>query len=51
MTIQKLDPKDYKGKEFSLKYFTTGYYDIEKTEEGFQITYKKFDNVTEVLQR
>ena len=48
MTIQKLNPKDYKGKEFSLKYFTTGYYDFEKTEEGFQITYKKFDNVTEM---
>ena len=48
MTIQKLDPKDYQGKEFVLKYSTKGYYDIEKSEEGFQITYKKFDTVTEM---
>ena len=48
MTILKLDPKDYQGREFVLKYSTTGYYDIEKLEEGFQITYKKFDTVTEM---
>ena len=48
MTIQKLHPKDYQGKKFVLKYSTTGYYHIEKSEEGFQITYKKFDNVTEM---
>ena len=48
MTIQKLHPKDYQGKEFVLKYSTTGYYDIEKSEEGFQITYKKFESVKEM---
>lgn len=48
MRIQKLDPKNYQGREFVLKYSTTGYYDIEKLEEGFQITYKKFDTVTDM---
>lgn len=48
MIIQKLNPKDYQGKEFALKYFTKGYYDIEKSENGFQITYKKFDAITEM---
>ena len=48
MTIQKLDPKDYQGKEFVLKYSTKGYYDIEKSENGFQITYEKFDTITEM---
>lgn len=48
MTIQKLYLEDYQGKEFVLKYSTTGYYDIKKSEEGFQITYKKFHNTTEM---
>lgn len=48
MKIQKLDPKDYQGREFVLKYSTKGYYDIEKSEEGFRITYRNFDTVIEM---
>lgn len=48
MTIIKLHPKDYQGKEFVLKYSTTGYYDIKKSEDSFQIIYKKFESVTEM---
>lgn len=48
MIILKLNPKDYQGKEFVLKYSTTGYYDIEKSDEGFRIIYKNFDTPTEM---
>lgn len=43
MKIARLDPTIYKGKPFTLTYSTAGYYDIEKTEEGFGFAYKFFD--------
>lgn len=48
MIISKLNREEYAGKKFVLKYFTKGYYDIEKTPEGFLFTYKTFDKVTEM---
>lgn len=41
--IKKLDKETYAGQKFTLHYYTKGYYDIESTETGFQISYKSFD--------
>ena len=48
MEIKKLDSKMYKGRKFILRYITSGYYDIEKSNTGFQIEYKRFDKPTEM---
>lgn len=48
MVIKKLNKEDYAGKKFTLRYFTNGYFDIEKTKNGFSITYKKFSEITEM---
>ena len=48
MIIEKLNKEQYAGKKFTLRYFTKGYYDIEKTENGFSFTYKKFAEMTEM---
>ena len=48
MIIKKLDKKEYAGKRFELKYYTKGYYDIEKVDDGFEFTYKSFDSVKEM---
>lgn len=48
MEIKKLDRKMYEGRKFTLRYTTNGYYDIAKTNMGFQIEYKDFDNPTEM---
>mgnify|MGYP003292419884 FL=1 len=48
MIIEKLNKEEYAGKKFTLRYFTKGYYDIEKTENGFSFTYKKFAEMTEM---
>lgn len=47
MIITKLNKEEYAGKKFILKYFTKGYFDIEKTSEGFFFTYKTFEKVTQ----
>lgn len=47
MNIQKLDREKYAGKKFIARYLTKGYYDIEKTSQGFIFTYKTFDKATE----
>lgn len=49
MVISKLDKKEYAGKKFVLRYLTKGYYDIERTKEGFSFTYRLFDKVTEMM--
>lgn len=43
MTIRELNKEEYAGKKFSLKYSTKGYFDIEKSPDGFFFTYKAFD--------
>ena len=48
MVIKKLNKEDYAGKKFTLRYFTNAYFDIEKTENGFSFTYKKFSEITEM---
>lgn len=48
MEIKKLDRKMYEGRSFTLRYITNGYYDIAKTNTGFQIEYKHFANPTEM---
>ena len=49
MVIKKLNKEDYAGKKFTLRYFTNGYFDIERTKNGFSITYKKFYEITEMF--
>ena len=46
--IIQLDKENYSGKEFTLKYKTEGYYDIESTATGFKINYKTFDEPKEM---
>lgn len=48
MKIERLDPALYKGRPFVLTYSTTGYYDIERTNEGFGFTHKSFDKTQEI---
>lgn len=45
--ISKLDKQNYAGKEFVVRYTTNGYYDIERNDSGFQISYKAFDTPVE----
>ena len=45
--ISKLDKQNYAGKEFVVRYTTNGYYDIERNDAGFQISYKAFDTPVE----
>ncbi len=47
MIISKLDKQSYAGKEFVVRYTTNGYYDIERNDSGFQISYKAFDTPVE----
>ena len=41
--ITKLDAEQYAGQKFTLRYMTNGYYDIHRTDIGFQIVYESFD--------
>ena len=43
MHVQRLEPEKYKGQKFSVRYETNGYYDIRRTDAGFQIGYVRFD--------
>ncbi len=45
MEIKKLDKQKYTGKRFFTDYTTSGYYDIIRTDSGFDICYKKFDRI------
>lgn len=47
MEIIKLNPKEYAGQKFSVHYTTNGYYDIVRTDSGFEIAYKRFDKPVE----
>lgn len=46
--ILELDKEKYIGKSFKLHYMTKGYYDIEQTKSGFDISYKLFDKIKEM---
>lgn len=45
--IVELHQELYKGKEFTVRYVTSGYYDIEPVKAGFQIQYKSFEEPIE----
>ena len=46
--IVELDKESYNGKKFTLRYVTKGYYDIESTKKGFDISYKNFSETKEM---
>ena len=46
MEIIKLDAEQYAGQKFTLRYMTNGYYDIHRTDMGFQIAYERFEKPT-----
>lgn len=48
MEFVKLDPEQYAGQKFTLRYRTNGYYDIRRTDMGFQIGYEHFEKPTEM---
>lgn len=48
MEIIKLEQEVYKGQKFTLRYKTNGYYDIRRTDKGFQIVYGRFEKPTEM---
>ena len=48
MEIIKLDAEQYAGQKFTLRYMTNGYYDIHRTDMGFQIAYVRFEKPTEM---
>lgn len=48
MIISKLNRDEYEGKKFIAKYYTKGYYDIHRTENGFEFLYTKFDEEKEM---
>ena len=48
MVIFKLDKEDYQGKKFTLRYLTNGYYDIQRTSNGFEFVYTEFDDEKEM---
>ena len=45
--IVELHQELCKGKEFAVRYVTSGYYDIEPVKAGFQIQYKSFEEPIE----
>lgn len=53
MEIKKLNKEKYAGKRFTVKYKSSGYYDIKKEDAGFKIEYillkkpieKSFDDI------
>ena len=47
MEIVKLDPAEYSGKKFTVRYQTNGYYDICREESGFRIEYRTFGKTVE----
>ena len=48
MEIRKLDSEQYAGQKFAVRYMTDGYYDIQRTDKGFQIAYERFEKPTEM---
>lgn len=49
MEIKILNKEKYKGKKFTVRYKTNGYFDIKRVETGFDIEYTKFDSVVEKI--
>lgn len=49
--IEELKKEVYAGKDFTVRYQTEGYYDIQATETGFDIRYKNFTTPKEMSFR
>lgn len=49
--IEELKKEVYTGKDFTVRYQTEGYYDIQATETGFDIRYKNFTTPKEMSFR
>lgn len=47
MEIKQLKKTVFAGKRFTARYLTNGYYDIRRTENGFDINYVPFDTAVE----
>ena len=43
MEILKLNKDEYGGRQFTARYTTHGYYDIRRTQSGFEISYERFE--------
>lgn len=48
MEIVKLNADLYAGRKFTARYTTNGYYDIRRTDTGFQIMYENFEKPVEM---
>lgn len=48
MDIIKLEREAYAGKKFTMRYRTNGYYDIRRTDRGFEIEYRCFEKPREM---
>lgn len=49
IVFMKLDPEQYAGQKFTVRYMTNGYYDIHRTDMGFQIAYERFEKPMEMF--
>lgn len=47
MKIKNLNKEKYAGKRFTVKYMSSGYYDIKKEDAGFKIEYILFEKPIE----
>lgn len=47
MEIKELNKETYAGKKFTVRYQTNGYYDIQASENGFQMKYVSFASPVE----
>ena len=43
MEIRKLEKKEYAGRRFTVRYQTTGYFEIREVESGFSVEYQHFE--------
>ena len=43
MEIRKLEKKECAGRRFTVRYQTTGYYEIREVESGFSVEYQHFE--------
>ena len=46
--IRKLEEELYRGHRFTLRYTTKGYYDIRRTDMGFQLVYEQLTEPVEM---
>ena len=47
LEIRKLDPQEYAGRKFTVRYQTTGFYEIQEVDTGFSVKYRSFEEPVE----